>query len=74
METTYSVDELLEQAAVFARAGDYTAAVWRARLAVQSATDEESRTEAQLALERFEAMERAWRDRIEGLHLPFAKV
>ncbi|MCL2449453.1 MAG: hypothetical protein FWD17_10940 [Polyangiaceae bacterium] len=58
--------ERLEEAAVFARAGDLTAAVARARAAVDEASDESSRAEAMLALERLEADEHAQRASVEA--------
>jgi hypothetical protein len=61
-----NVRNLLEEAAVFARAGDMTAAVARARDAVRASNDDASRDEATLALARFEAAERAWRSEIDA--------
>jgi hypothetical protein len=60
------VRDLIEQAAVFARAGAPSEATARARLAVARATDPDSYEEATAALERFEADERRWREAIEA--------
>ncbi|MBX3258270.1 MAG: hypothetical protein KF782_01015 [Labilithrix sp.] len=64
--TAFDIRDRLEQAAVFARNGDFTAAVARAKGAVRASRDEESRAEAALTLERLEAAERAWRASIEA--------
>ncbi len=55
------VHNMLAQAAAFARAEDPSGAVTRARLALELARDPSARAEAALELERFEAVERAWR-------------
>jgi len=54
------VRELLEEAAVFERAGDFTGAVATAMYAVRVAPDLDSRDEAILALERHMDAEREW--------------
>jgi hypothetical protein len=64
--TAFEVRNLLERAAVFARGGDFTAAVTHAKAALHVARDEDSRAEARLTLQRFEAEERAWRSAIEA--------
>ena len=58
------VRELLEEAAVFERACDFTGAVAKARYAAEVAADPDSRDEAILALERHRANERAWQAEI----------
>jgi hypothetical protein len=64
--TATEIRDRLEEAAVFARAGDLTAAVARARAAVHDASDDASRAEASLALERLESEERAQRAEIDA--------
>jgi hypothetical protein len=66
MSTALDIRNRLEEAAVFARAGDLTSAVAHARVAVRDASDSDSRAEASLALERFETRERAWRAEVDA--------
>jgi hypothetical protein len=60
------VKELLEIAASFARAGDITAAVERARAALRAATDANGRDAARLAVEKLTAEEESWRKEIRA--------
>ncbi len=66
MDSPGEVRELLEEAAVFERAGDLTGAVARAEAALRRAQDEEARDEARVELERFRSSEHAWRAEVEG--------
>jgi hypothetical protein len=52
--------DLLEEAGFFARSGDLTGALERAKTALHEADDDGSRAEASLAVERFEAAQREW--------------
>lgn len=52
--------EILEEAADFARNGDFTAAVSRAKDGLRVAADPASEGEARLAVVRFEALLHAW--------------
>lgn len=62
--TKGDVHFLLAQAQDFHRAGDAQAAVMRAREAVMASADDEMREAAELAVERYEAALRAWRDEV----------
>lgn len=69
--TLADVRALLEQAAVFARGGDHTGAVARAKAAVRAAAGTDAHDEALLSLARFEAGERAWREAVEARRAAF---
>lgn len=69
--TLYETRALLEHAAAFARAGDHTGAVARAKSAVRAALGTEAREEASLALARFEGGERDWRDEVHARRAAF---
>jgi hypothetical protein len=71
MSTAADIRNQLEEAAGFARAGDITSAVAHARAAVHNSSDETSRAEARLALERFEENERAWRAEVAARETEF---
>jgi hypothetical protein len=58
--------ERLELAEEFARAGDPLTAASRARDAIAAALDEDERTEARIALERYERAAAIWRAEVEG--------
>ncbi len=72
MTASFEVQELLEQAAAFARAHDPAGAASRARLALARASNEESRQAARFALDRLEAAERTWRKEITLRERAFA--
>jgi hypothetical protein len=53
--------DLLEEAGFFARSGDFTGAVERAKTALAETEDDDARAEAHLVIARFEAAEREFR-------------
>jgi hypothetical protein len=60
------VGELLEEAAVFARADDLTAALSRAKNALRLAIDMHSAAAARLAIQHFEERLRVWNSEIDA--------
>jgi hypothetical protein len=73
MSTAAEIRNQLEEAATFARAGDITSAVAHARAAVRNSSDDVSRAEASLALERLEAHERTWRAEVADRETEFVR-
>ncbi len=65
MKTAGEIHEMLAQAHYFYLRGDPMGAMRRARDAVAASTDDDLRDEAELAVERYEAAAREWRDEIE---------
>ena len=66
--TKGDIHQLLAEAQYLQRQGDVQAAVIRAREAVMSSPDEETRDEAELAVERYELASRSWSEdvRVRG--------
>ncbi|WP_394840706.1 hypothetical protein LZC95_26985 [Pendulispora brunnea] len=68
-----TVREILEDARAFARSGDWTGAIARAKLALSSARAEDERNTCQLEFEHLQEGERAWRAEIEARRASYLK-